>query len=479
MRKFFLLFCTALALGLTAQESYKITVEIEGYDEPILSLANNILDKQYIIDTAARTPDGNYIFESDTSALPQGIYLVVLAPNNDYFQMIIGDDEDQVFHIKTQKGKLSAAKVESSEENRIFYGYMGYLDQQGEASQPARSALQDSTLADDKRQPLMDELDAISEKVLAHQKSIVAANPASFTAAIIKANQANNPPTFEELAEEDRNLARYNWLLEHYFDPLDLKDDRLLRTPFLFQRINYFVDKLHVQQPDSVANAIDDVLSKMDPTSEMFKYYVVHFTNKAAKSKFVGMDGVYVHMVDKYYKSGLAYWVEADQLETMTEDVDRIRPLLIGQEAPNLKMNRRDGTPVELYDVDARYTILYFWKYDCTSCKKSTPHMKEFYAKWKDKGVEIFSVCTKQNELAKCWEYIDDKEIGEWLHATDRYQRFFKNYDVRSTPSIFVLDENKKIISKRIGAQQLDELLQQFEKQRELLEESDKSTGER
>jgi len=123
MRKFFLLFCTALALGLTAQESYKITVEIEGYDEPILSLANNILDKQYIIDTAARTPDGNYIFESDTSALPQGIYLVVLAPNNDYFQMIIGDDEDQVFHIKTQKGKLSAAKVESSEENRIFYGY--------------------------------------------------------------------------------------------------------------------------------------------------------------------------------------------------------------------------------------------------------------------------------------------------------------------------------------------------------------------
>lgn len=479
MRKFLLLFCTVLALGLNAQESYKITVEIEGYDEPVLSLANNVLDKQYIVDTAARTSEGTYIFESDTSGLPQGVYLVVLSPDNNYFQMVIGDDEDQVFKIKTKKDKLAAAKAESSKENKIFYDYLAYLDQQGQASMPARDALRDSTLAEEKRQPLMDELDAISEKVRAHQQELIATQPASFTAAIIKANQPNDPPAYEELAEEDRNPARLNWLLEHYFDPLDLKDDRLLRTPFLFERVNYYVDRLHVQHPDTVAMAIDKVLGKMNPESEMFKYYVVHFTNKAASSKFVGMDAVYVHMVDKYYKSGKAYWVEPDQLDTMTEDVDRIRPLLIGRQAPNLKMNRRDGSPVELYGVDARYTILYFWKYDCASCKKSTPYMKEFYTKWKDKGVEIFSVCTKQNEIEKCWEYIDDKEIGEWLHATDRYQRFFKDYDVRSTPSIYVLDKNKKIVSKRIGAQQLDDLLQQLEKQRALEEESEKSTGER
>ncbi len=479
MRKFFFLFFMAVALGLSAQESYKITVEIEGYDEPLLSLANNILDKQYIIDTAARTPDGTYVFESDTSALPAGIYLVVLSPDNNYFQMIVGDDEGQVFKISTQKDELSSATAEGSEENKIFYSYLSYLAEQGALSQPTRQALQDTTLADDKRELLMDKLDVITEKVFARQEKVVADHPASFTAAIIKANAANNPPAFEELAEEDRNPAKLDWLLEHYFDPLDLKDDRLLRTPFLFERINYYVDKLHIQHPDTVANAIDKVLGMMDPKSEMFKYYVVHFTNKAASSKFVGMDAVYVHMVDKYYQSGLAHWANPEQLETMKEDVERIRPLLIGQQAPNLKMMRRDGSPVELYKLDARYTILYFWKYDCGSCKKSTPHMKEFYAKWKDKGVEVFSVCTKQNELAKCWEYIDDKEIGDWLHATDRYQRFFKDYDVRSTPSIYILDENKKIISKRIAAEQLDEVLQQFEKQRALQEESGKPTGER
>ncbi|TXF90743.1 redoxin domain-containing protein [Neolewinella aurantiaca] len=479
MRKYYLFLFMALTFGLSAQESYKITIEIDGYEEPILSLANNVLDKQYIVDTAARSPEGTYVFESDTSALPRGIYLVVLAPDNSYFQMVVGDDDDQVFTLKTRKDKLAGATVESSEENEIFFEYLAYLDRQGEASRPAREALQDSTLTDEQRDPLMEKLNAISDEVDLHQQKIMAEYPQSFTTAIIKANRANDPPAYEHLAEEERNPARLAWLLEHYFDPLDLKDDRLLRTPFLFERINYYVDRLHIQHPDTVAMAIDKVLGKMDPNSELFKYYVVHFTNKAAKSKIVGMDAVYVHMVDAYYKSGLAYWVDPEQLETMTEDVERIRPLLIGRKAPNLAMSRRDGSPVELYDIDAKYTVLYFWKYDCSSCKKSTPYMKDFYAKWKDRGVEVFSVCTKQNELEKCWEYIDDNEIGDWLHATDRYQRFFKDYDVRSTPTIYVLDENKEIVSKRIAAKQLDELLENLEKQRELREESDKSTGER
>ncbi len=273
-------------------------------------------------------------------------------------------------------------------------------------------------------------------------------------------------------------MAQLNWLREHYFDPIDLRDDRLLRTPFLFNRINYYVDRLFVQHPDTISQAIDKVLGKMDPASELFKYYVVHFTNKSAKSDIVGMDGVYVHMIDTYYKTGMAYWSDPAQLATMVEDADKNRPLLIGKPAPNLKMKRRDGTPVELYDLEAKYTILYFWQYACASCKKSTPHMKEFYEKWKDQGVEIFAVCTRQRELPQCWEYVDDNAIGEWLHATDPYQLFARDYNVISTPTIFVLDENKKIVSKRIGAQQLDELLTNLELQRER-QASQKSTGQR
>ena len=48
MRQLLLLFCLFLTGLAGAQGSHEITVEIEGYDHDVLSLANNVLDKQYI-----------------------------------------------------------------------------------------------------------------------------------------------------------------------------------------------------------------------------------------------------------------------------------------------------------------------------------------------------------------------------------------------------------------------------------------------
>lgn len=478
MRHLLLLcFCCLTAL-LGAQAGHEITVKIAGYDQPYLSIANNVMDKQYIVDTAWVNKAGEYVFASDTSTLPKGIYLVVLAPDNNYFQMVIGDDPDQQFRLETSMTKLNAVKVKSSRENELFYDYLAFLDAQGQKADPDRERLQDSTLADAEREVILDRLDDLNTLVEARQAEILKTAPTSFVATVIRVNQPNPPPAFEELPEAERMPAQLEWLRAHYFDPIDLSDDRLLRTPFLFGRINYYVDKLFIQHPDTLAAAIDFVLGKMKPTSDMFKYYVVHFTNQASSSKIIGMDALYVHMVDNYYNAGKAYWADQEQIDKMVADADKTRPLLIGKQAPNMKMNRRDGTPVELYEVDANYTILYFWQFECGSCKKSTPVMKEFYEKWKDKGVEIFSICTKQGEIEKCWDYIDETEIGDWLHATDRYMRFYKDYDISQTPTIFVLDENKKIISKRLAAGQLDELLTALEQQKEL-KNADKSAGKR
>jgi hypothetical protein len=56
--------------------------------------------------------------------------------------------------------------------------------------------------------------------------------------------------------------------------------------------------------------------------------------------------------------------------------------------------------------------------------------------------------------------------------------RFYKDYDIKSTPTIFVLDENKEIVFKRLAAEQLDELLTALEEQKQL-ETTEKSAGKR
>jgi len=243
-------------------------------------------------------------------------------------------------------------------------------------------------------------------------------------------------------------------------------DERLVHAPFFFQRVEQYINKLTVQHPDSLIKAIDVVLLKVQPAEETFKFYLVHFLNKFAKSKIVGMDAVYVHLVDKYYNKGLAPWTDEEQLEKIVKNATTLKPILIGKTAPDVKMEKRDASPINLHDVKSEFTVLFFWDPDCGHCKKSMPKMLEAYDKFKDRGVEVFAVCTRvTDKVPKCWQYIDEKEnMDRWINVVDPYlqSRYKQIYDIRTTPQIFILDENKEILSKRIGAEQLEEVLEQM-----------------
>jgi peroxiredoxin len=455
--------------GLSAQEGHRIAVEVEGYDEEFLTLGYYLLDNQYIVDTAYRQETGQYVFSSDTASLDPGIYLVVLAPDNDFFQLLIGNEEDQRFTLRTHVGRLNEVEVSGSRENELFYEYLTFLSDAQAESAGYRGRTADPSLTEDEQAELTAALDELDQRVRTYQQALQERYPESFVALIIQANKTATPPDYAEIAdEEERKERQWRWLQTNYFDGMPLQDPRLLRTPFLFSRIDYYVNKLQLRHPDTLARAIDFVLDQLDPESETYKYYTVHFTNEAASSNIVGMDALYVHMVDTYYRTGRAPWTEGDQLAKMIDNADRLKPLLIGKKAPDLAMTTREGEDINLHDLNAKYTVLYFWRYDCAACKKSTPIMKEFYAEWKDRGVEIFSVCTKGiDELGDCWDYVDEHDIGNWVQVADPYQRYYKEYDIRSTPTIFLLDRDKTIVSKRIGAEQLDEVLSDLVKREE------------
>ena len=106
-----------------------------------------------------------------------------------------------------------------------------------------------------------------------------------------------------------------------------------------------------------------------------------------------------------------------------------------------------------------------FWAPDCGHCKKSMPDVIDFYKEFKPKGVEIFGVCTKFYDKAEdCWNFVKEKEIDLFLNTMDPYHKskFKIKYDISSTPQIFILDKDKKIIAKRIGSEQLSEVLQKI-----------------
>jgi len=468
-----LLIATCFALVLAAQAGHELQITIDGYQSDTLFLGYYMGDKQYLRDTTVADAEGTFTFSGD-EPLPGGMYLVVMQPDNNFFQLLLNEQE-QRFSVHTNAADpINNVKIQGSKDNSLFYDYLHFINvKRPEAEQINQqlSAAEESAAA---RTSLQAQLDEINQQVADYQQRVIREHPESLTAAIIKANQNIDLPQFEG-SKEEVQVQNWRYMQQHFWDKIDLSDPRLLRTPFLFERTDYFVHKLQVQHPDTIARAIDVVLEKMEPAEESFRYYLVHFLNESARSKIVGMDAVYVHLADKYYKSGKADWAEDESLQKIVENAETLKPLLIGKIAPNITLQKRDGSAIALHDVKSDYTVLYFWRYDCGHCKESTPFMKDFYNNFKDKGVELFAVCVKfTDDVPACWEYVDENEIGDWLHTVDPYQRsrFPAVYNIKSTPQLYILDSKKEIISKRIGAEQLEEVMSRL---MELEEEKNKA----
>lgn len=466
MYRFFSIVALLLACSLTVSaqtNAYEIEIKLQGYSNDSIHLANYLMDKQYLRDTAVlNQKTGTYTF-SGAEPMQPGIYLVVMPPENKFFQILI-NEEEKFFSLSADPDKpAETMKIKGSKDNELFYDYLKYLGEQRPLSEKYNS---EKEKADEKKKAdWQAKIDKINKEVADKQLEIINNHPKSLTAAVIKANRSTEMPEINGTDEKDTQFLKWQWTREHYFDNIDLGDPRLLRTPFLFQRVNYFNEKLTVQHPDSIAQSLFYILDRMQPAPDNFKYYLVHYLNEYAASKIVGFDAVYVALVERYYKTGKASWTEEEQLKKILDNAATLKPLLVGKVAPNIVTETQNGEKIALHDIDSPYTVLIFWDPECGHCKKSMPGLVDFYKKYNDKGVEVLAVCTRfMKETDNCWEFVKEKEIGLWLNTVDPYHRskYKLIYDIRSTPQIYVLDKDKTILSKKIGSEQLGDLIDQI-----------------
>ena len=162
-------------------------------------------------------------------------------------------------------------------------------------------------------------------------------------------------------------------------------------------------------------------------------------------------------------------WFTDKQLNKLAERANALDPLLIGKKAPNIIVkDTAQKKFVQLYDVDAPFVIVYIWSPECGHCKVSTPKLKELYDKYRDRGVEVFGV---NNDFEnKKWIKFIDKHNLDWINGSDGgdFRSNFRGlYDVYSTPQTYLLDKDKKILSKKMSVESLDDILNYFLERRE------------
>lgn len=459
------MFCLA-GLALLAQTGYAIRVQIKGFSEKKLYLAYYYGDKQYIKDTAVYNTEGWFEFKGN-KPLEGGVYMIVLPPDNKYFEIMV-DKNEQQFSIQTERDDLSGQIIFGGQsfENQLFYKYINFQSLIGKEEDQLKADMAMARKQKTDTSFLQEKMDSLENANLAYQKKLIKNYPGSLTASLIKATLPVNNPEFAGSKKEVETKS-WQYAKNHFFDNMEMGDPRLLRSPVLFSKINYFIENLQVQHPDSLCRAIDFVMNKLSAAPESYKFYLIHFLNKYASSKIVGMDAVYVHLAKNYYAKGKAPWTEKEQLQKIIDNANTLDPILIGKKAPSLPALTRKGMPFDFGMIPAAYTIVYFWRENCSLCKSDALKLKQFYEKYKSRGVRILSVCIDQYEnIDKNWKYVDENGLDEWTHVyfadPKNLLAVLKTYDIKSSPLIYVLNDQQVIQSKRIGVNQLDMLMDMF-----------------
>lgn len=502
--KFLLPTCLVLCTLSSSLFGQTIKIKVENQKDSTVFLVKYYGKNLLYADTAQMK---NGVVTFDGRKQKQGM-VGLLLPGQKFFEFLYdGKDIDL-----TTKGPDYSAnlKVNKSDDNKMFLEYIRYLNEEKKKAEELVSKAKGIDKNSSEYKKYEEQIDAISDAVRNYQTNFAQKNKDRLAGKIVKMSTDIKVP---ELPRNDKGEIldsnfRYYYLRDHYFDNIDVKDDRLVNTPIFDQKIQYFFgDKFLLQVPDTIFKFAEKLLDRMDPHSEMLKYTLTQIMVNSEKSNIMGMDKLTILLGEKYYcnnaPDGKPYvdWMDKDKLDDLCKRVEIGKHLTIGSKAINITLT--DSTQKnwrDFYSLKSDYTILYFWEATCGHCKLSTPLLETLYEKkLKNRNVEVFAISKAIGEDFETWKkFIRDNHLtfinvgltdsiykiatSDARQLIPKYTNlqslnFQDTYDIFSTPRVFVLDKDKKIIAKRLSISQLEDFLdrvQNIENPKKIIPEDSK-----
>ncbi len=483
MKNLILLLLIATGVNISAQ--YNLKFKIDGLSDTTVYLARYLGNRLYYADTT-EAKNGVAVFNKDD--YPGGVYAVI-CPGPKYFEFIMAD---KTVEIETSMDNfISNMKVIKSKENKIFYDYIGFINLKKPEAKLLGEAKAKLDPKKDKKK--IAELDAkgtaLDLEVKSYQKKLATENKDLLIGRIL--NMSIDPVIPEEIKKND--TLRYKYYKQHFWDNIMLEDERLVHSPVFHNKLEFFFQKMLLQQPDTICANAHQIISQIKEGTDLFKYVVHYVTYNYETSNIMGMDAVFVCMADTYYcppENTKAFWIGDSALVELCERKNALKPLLVNKVTPNIRLaDTTESKWVDLYkDVNNKYIALLFWADDCGHCKKEIPKVKELYDELKSKGVDIEVVAVGTSLENDGWrKFIRDKKL-DWINISDfpganktpekyifeqkvtdlQSLNFRKTYDIFSTPQIYLLDQNKVILAKKLDALNLAKIMEMKEKLDEL-----------
>jgi thiol-disulfide isomerase/thioredoxin len=365
-------------------------------------------------------------------------------------------------------------QIKGSEENQRFLEYQHMRRDLNIRLDSAKNAMSDDDFKQF-RKDMGKMLDSLNSNFLEK-------NPDHILSVIMKATKEIDVPIVDSLGDTLSEQQRYVYYATHYFDNMSVDNEAVLRTPpyVFYDRVErYFDQVVNGASPETICKYTDMLLEKARPAKDVFKYLVLYIAEKYLQTNIMSYDAIYVHMIEKYYTSGDAFWASPSDIDFEAKRAAVWKKLLIGEVAPELILKNEAGEWHSLYQVPNKYTLLVFWAPSCGHCATIIPPLYNFYKEYKDiYDIGTFAINTDIGpEEVEAWKkYIKEKGL-DWdnYNGGEANVDWHEVYDIISTPVIYLLDQDKKIVGKKLNAVVLEKLFEVLEPEKSKIAKEQKA----
>lgn len=250
----------------------------------------------------------------------------------------------------------------------------------------------------------------------------------------------------------------------HFWDGIEAFDGPTDENPVLAAQIDFYFDKMVAPLPDSITPEIDRLVERTSFNNELRDFILWHLLEKYRHPEYMSQDQVFVYLYDQYFSQLEIKDLNKTNLALIRDKAETFRRLALFNLAPDFAIN----DSVDLHSVESEYTVLFFYDHDCDVCHKEMEELDSVVLAHPE--VTVLAIDMNPDNSGEgsgesSGEFaIRPKGDGD-LKSPIQYRRITNPseliglYDIETTPLIYELDKDKRIIAKKIRARQIPKIL--------------------